>query len=94
MAVIEKVFYTEKNDVFNNGALKLVGFKYESASTLGINKEGYYLIVKANEDVFKKEDIKSALKDAEEITDDEKEKVLVKFREIEENAASGFAMFD
>ena len=94
MAVVEKLFYTEKKDVFDNEALKMLGFKYESASTLGEEKPGYFIIVKADEDEFKKEEIKEALKDSEEITGEEKEKITKKFKELEENAASGFAMFD
>jgi hypothetical protein len=93
MAIIEKVFYTEKKDVFDNDALKMIGFKYESASTLGINKPGYFMIIKADEAEFEKGSIKEALKDCEEVTGEEKEKIISKFKELEENAASGFAMF-
>ncbi|MCD6575705.1 MAG: hypothetical protein J7K73_00930 [Nanoarchaeota archaeon] len=93
MAVIEKVFYTENKSIFDNDALKMLGFKYESASTLGVDKPGYFMIIKAEEDEFSKEAVKEALKDAEEISGEEKDKILNKFKELEESAASGFAMF-
>jgi len=94
MAVVEKLFYTEKKEIFDSNSLKLIGFKYEGASTLNIDKDGYYFVIKADEAVFEKDAIKEALKDAEEIKGSEKEKVLAKFKELEENTASGFAMFD
>ena len=94
MAVVEKVFYTEKKEIFNSDSLKLIGFKYEGASTLDMEKEGYYFVIKADEDIFEKNDVKEILKNAKEVKGDEKEKVLAKFKEVEENTASGFAMFD
>ncbi len=94
MAVVERVFYVEKKDVFDNDALKMLGFKYESAATLGEDKSGYFMIIKADENEFDKEEIKSALKDTTELSGEEKQKIINKFKEIEDNAASGFAMFD
>ena len=94
MAVVEKVFYTEKKNIFDNEALKMIGFKYENASTLGEDKSGYFMIIKADKKEFEKESVKEALKDAEEVIGEEKDKILNKFKELEENAASGFAMFD
>ena len=94
MTVEEKVFYTEKKNVLENDTLKLLGFKYESASTLGMEKEGFYLIIKADNEKFEKDAVKEALKDVEEVKDEEKEKVLAKFRELEDNAGAGIAMFD
>ncbi len=93
MAIVEKVFYTEKKSILDSDALKMLGYKYESGATLGMEKDGYYIIVKADEKEFEKDEIKQALEDAEEVKDDEKEKVLNKFKELEESAASGFAMF-
>ena len=94
MVVVEKLFYTENKNTFDNDALKMLGFKYESASTLGEDKPGYFIVIKADENEFKKENIKEALKDTEEITGENKERIINKFKELEENAASGFAMFD
>jgi len=94
MAVEEKVFYTEKKEVLENEHLKMIGFEYESASTLGIDKPGLFLIIKAEEKDFETEKAKDALAATEEVKDEEREKVLAKFRELEENKAGGFALFD
>ena len=63
MTVEEKVFYTEKKEVLDSEVLKRIGFKYEGASTLGIEKSGYYLVIKADDKEFEKEQIKEALND-------------------------------
>lgn len=94
MAVEEKVFYTEKKSVLENEHLKMLGFEYEGASTLGIEKTGFFLIIKAESTEFETEKAKEALKDVEEIKGEEKEKVLAKFKELEESKAGGFALFD
>ena len=94
MAVEEKVFYVEKKEIFDNEVLKMQGFKYESGSTLGKDKPGYYLIIKAEEEWFKKDEVKEALKDAEEISKEEKEEVIKKIEELEESAAAGISLFD
>ncbi|MCD6547626.1 MAG: hypothetical protein J7K22_03680 [Nanoarchaeota archaeon] len=93
MAVVEKVFYTEKKDVLDNEALKMLGYKYESASTLGVDKSGYYIVIKADEKEFEKQEVKEALKDVEEVKDEEKQKILEKFKELEDSAAGGLALF-
>lgn len=94
MAVEEKVFYTEKKEVLDNEQLKLIGFEYEGAATLGIEKPGLFLIIKAETTEFEKEKVKEALANTEEIKGEERNKILAKFRELEENKAGGFALFD
>ncbi len=94
MAVVENVYYTEDKSVLENSLLKMIGFKYEGAPTLDIDKKGFYLVIKAEEEKLQDEKIKEALKNTEEIKDEEKEKILNKFQELEDNAAGGLALFD
>lgn len=94
MTVEEKVFYTDKKAVLDREALKLLGYKYESGATLGTDKTGFYMVIKAEKKEFDKAEVKEALKDTTEVKAKEKDKVLAKFKELEENAAGGIAMFD
>ena len=84
----------EKKDVFENDALKMQGFKYESAATLGKDKSGFYMVIKAEEEWFNKDEVKEALKNSEEVSEEEKEEVLKKMEELEESAAAGVSLFD
>ncbi|HDQ60049.1 MAG TPA: hypothetical protein ENN30_02540 [Candidatus Woesearchaeota archaeon] len=91
----EKVFYVEDKEVLNSEILKMAGFKYESAATLGIEgKKGLYLVIKAEDSWFENDEVKTAMKNAEEVAGGLKSEILEKFRELEENAGAGFALFD
>jgi hypothetical protein len=92
--VVEKVFYTEKKSVLDQEVLKLIGFKYEGGGTLGTNKPGFYVVMKADENEFKRAEVKEALKDAKEVPAKDAKKILKAFQELEENAGAGVAMFD
>ena len=94
MAVEEKVFYTEKKEVLDREHLKMMGYKYESSSTLGIDKKGLFLIIKAESNEFETEQVKKERQDTEEVKGEEKNKILENFKELEENAAGGITMFD
>ncbi len=94
MAVVENIYYTEDKSVLENPNIKMMGFRYEGAQTLGIEKKGFYLIIKADEEKFENENIKEALKKAEKITGEEKEKLLKKIQELEDSVAGGIALFD
>ncbi len=83
--IVEKVFYFEDKKILDREELKRIGFKYEPASSFGEDKKGWYIVIKADEDWFKSNE--KALKGLEEVK--EKEKILKKFRELEENVASG-----
>jgi hypothetical protein len=89
----EKVFFSEKKNFLDNEALKLQGYEYENAATLGMDKEGFYTVIKAEDSWFKKKEIKEALKDAKEVKADEAKKVIKKFQELQDNAGAGIAMF-
>lgn len=92
--VEEKVFFSKKKDMLENEALKMQGYQYENSATLEMEKEGFYIIIKAEEDWFKKDEVKEGLKDSEEVSGDEKAKVLAKLKELEESAGAGISMFD
>ncbi len=94
MAVVENVYYTEDKSVLENASIKLIGFRYEGASTLGIDKNGFYLIIKADEEKFEDENVKNALENTKKITGEEKDEVLKKFQELEDSVAGGIALFD
>ncbi len=84
--VVEKVFYIESRDVLDREDLKRVGYKYEAASTLGIDKPGWYVVIKADESWFSEH--KDALEGMEEVKD--ADEILSKFKELEEKANAGF----
>lgn len=92
--VVEKVFFNEKKDFLDIELLKLQGYQYDTGATLGTGKDGYYAVFKADEDWFKKKEVKEALKNTKEITGKDKDAVLKKMKEIEDNAAGGIALFD
>ena len=83
----EKVFYLENRNILDREELKRVGYKFEAANTLGINKNGWYVIIKADESWFKKN--KESLEGMEEVKGKEKEEVLNGFKKLEENVVSG-----
>lgn len=87
MEIEERIYYVEKKGKLeNDDTLKRIGFKYESAKTLGINKEGYYFYIRGEKETLDKCEV---LKNAQEIRGEEKEKILRKMKEIQESAASG-----
>ncbi len=86
MAVVEKVFYIEDRNVLDRDELKRVGYQYEAASTLGIDKPGWYVLIKAEESWF--EEHKEALDGMEEVGN--QEELIAKFKELEEKANAGF----
>ena len=86
MAVVEKVFYIENRSVLDNEELKRIGYQYEAASTLGIDKPGWYVLIKADESWF--ENHKDTLEGMEEV--DNQEELISKFKELEEKANAGF----
>ena len=92
--VVEKVFYGEKKDFLDQELLKLQGYQYDTGATLGTGKDGYYALFKADADWFKKKEVKEALKSTKEITGKEKDNIIKKMKEIEDNAAGGIALFD
>jgi hypothetical protein len=95
MTVEEKIFYTEDKSLLENQTLKDYGFKYENAIALGkSDKKGWYIIIKAEKKWFEQEEVKLALKMTEEIKGKEREEILKKLQEIEENVAGGVALFD
>ena len=84
--VIEKVFYIEDRNILDREELKGVGYQYEAASTLGIDKPGWYVLIKADESWF--EEHKESLKGMEEV--ENQEEIIAKFKELEEKANAGF----
>ena len=90
----EKVFFSEKKAFADNEVLKMNGFEYEGNAALGMEKDGFYMLIKAEKDWFKKKEVVEALKDTKEVTGKEKAKVLKKFAELTENAGAGIALFD
>ena len=83
----EKVFYLENRNLLDNEEIKRIGYKFEAANTLGINKNGWYVIIKADDSWFERN--KEIMKGMEEVKGEEKEKVLNEFKKLEENVISG-----
>jgi len=85
-----KVFFVEKKETLEEDEeLKRKGFEYVSAKSLGEDREGYFFFIKAEEEFFEKCE---ALKKALEITGEEREKVLKKFEELNEDVLSGMGL--
>ncbi len=84
--IVEKIFYIENRNVLDREELKKAGYQYEAASTLGIDKPGWYVLIKADESWF--EEHKDALEGMEEVKD--ADEILKKFKELEEQANAGF----
>lgn len=87
--VEERVFYFEDKAVLDDETLKMKGFKYENAANINPNKTGFYMVIKAEKKWFEEKETKEALKKMTEITGKEKEEVLKKFEELEDNIAYG-----
>jgi len=89
---MEKVFLVDKAkamEIADNETIKRYGeVKYYDSSVFGIERKGTVVVVKGDKDLFKLE----IFNGLEEITGDEKEKVLKKLREMEDSAAAGVGM--
>lgn len=93
--VEEKVFHFEDKKVLDDETLKMQGYKYEGAANINPKKTGYYMVIKAETKWFDAKETKEALKKMTEVKSKEKEEVLKKFEELEENVASGIgSIFD
>jgi hypothetical protein len=85
-----RIFYSEDfRKIAEDEMIKGRGFTMESAKTLGVEKPGYYFLIKAEKDFFDKCEI---LKNLEEVKGDDKKKLLDKFKEIEESVTSGVGL--
>jgi hypothetical protein len=85
-----RIFYSEDfRKIAEDEMVKGRGFTMESAKTLGIDKPGYYFLIKADKDFFDKCEV---LKNLEEVKGEEKKKLLDKFKEIEESVTSGVGL--
>ena len=88
--VESRIFYSEDfRKIAEDEMIKGRGFTMESAKTLGVDKAGYYFLIKAEKEFFDKCEV---LKNLEEIKGEDKEKLLKKFKEIEENVTSGVGL--
>ncbi|MCW1296554.1 MAG: hypothetical protein OH319_02640 [Candidatus Parvarchaeota archaeon] len=88
--VESRIFYSEDfRRIAEDEMIKGRGFTMESAKTLGVDKPGYYFLIKAEKEFFDKCEI---LKNLEEVKGDEKEKLLQKFKEVEESVTSGVGL--
>jgi hypothetical protein len=93
--VEERVFHFEERAVLDDETLKMQGFKYEGAANINPKKTGFFMVIKAEKKWFEEKATQEALKKMKEIKGKEKEEVLKKFEELEENVASGIgSIFD
>jgi hypothetical protein len=92
--VEEKVFHFEDKKVLDDETLKMQGYRYEGAANINPKKTGYYMVIKADKKWFEEKEPKEALKKVTEVKGKDKEEVLKKFEEIENNIAGGIALFD
>lgn len=89
----ERIYFTEKRDLLlNDEDLKRRGFEFESAKTLGVDKNGVYFLIRAEKEFFDKSEILK--ENAEEVKGDEKEKLMKKFDELKDDVAFGIGLLD
>jgi len=85
-----KVFYTENfRKLSEDPKIKSVGFSMESAGNLGKEEKGYYFLITAEETFFDECEVLKS-EDVKEITGEEKEEIIKKFKELEEKRVEGF----
>lgn len=83
-----KVFLVKNyKKVSDDPMLKAVGFSIENAKSLGIDEEGFFLLITADKELFNRCEILK--QEGKEITGKQKEEVLRKFKELEERKAEG-----
>ena len=88
----KRVYHTEKHmELLNDDTLKRRGFEFESAKNLGIDRPGYFFIISGDKEFF---DSCEVLGSAEEVKGEEKDKVLEKFKSVDEDVASGIGLLD
>ena len=93
--VEERVFHFEDKKVLDDETLKMQGYKYEGAPNVKSGKTGFYMVIKAEKKWFEDKVTKEALKKMTEVKGKEREEVLKKFEELEENVTSGIgSIFD
>ncbi len=74
---------------------KRQGYTLRDARSLGMDEDGTYLHIKADEDFFDRNEKKIMVEGVEEAEGTQKEKVLKAIKEEEENAVAGMgAIFD
>ena len=86
----ERVYYIKDKDIIlNNEELKMKGFSFENAGVVGYKDEGFVFLFKAEKEWFKEAKIEK-IKGIEEIKEKkDKEKVIQKFKDLEENQTAG-----
>ena len=83
-----RLFVVKDVNIFlQNEDAKMKGFKFESAGSLKLEKQGYVFWFNADEDFFEKDVFKQ--EGVEELKGEEKEKALKEFERIETEKMSG-----
>lgn len=85
----DRIYYTKDKDIIlNNEDLKMRGFSFENAGVVGYKDEGFVFYFKADKTWFDSMKIEK-IKGVEEVKGKDKDKILQKLKELEENATAG-----
>ncbi|MCW1300981.1 MAG: hypothetical protein QXX71_00715 [Candidatus Nanoarchaeia archaeon] len=83
-----KVFLVKNyKKVSEDPMLKAVGFSIENAKSLGVNEDGFFLMITADRELLEKCEVLK--QEGKEITGRQKEEIIKKFKELEEKKAEG-----